>query len=213
MPCMCGSEIRNLSWLRLAIWMILQCEECNFCAVFATCCSSWVHINTGTSKRSVLLPEGATHLDYIYNSNKMVARSLGSSRSITIYVLYFAYTCLQRVHARSNICQVEHGWFSTYDFFLFPIPCMHMICIVPWFLYVDLRCILLFMLIVARGGTFSSSNLARRSWSSIIDLSSLPHGSVHLGQDVPNWVQWVHGLYSNMRNKCMHAWYPTLNFT
>jgi hypothetical protein len=153
MPCMCGSEIRNLSWLRLAIWMILQCEECNFCAVFATCCSSWVHINTGTSKRSVLLPEGATHLDYIYNSNKMVARSLGSSRSITIYVLYFAYTCLQRVHARSNICQVEHGWFSTYDFFLFlPIPCMHMICIVPWFLYVDLRCILLFMLIVARGG-------------------------------------------------------------
>ncbi|CAK9074833.1 unnamed protein product, partial [Durusdinium trenchii] len=67
-------DINSDSGLALAIWLVLNCREDSFVVLFATCCSSWVHINSGTSKRSLLLPEGATQLDYIVNSNKMVAR-------------------------------------------------------------------------------------------------------------------------------------------
>lgn len=61
--------------LRLAIWLILCGRENQLFCLFATCCSSWVHINTGTSKRSVLLPTGDTSKEYVEKSNCMVARN------------------------------------------------------------------------------------------------------------------------------------------
>ena len=130
-------------WLRLAIWMILNCKEDNFLAVFATCCSSWVHVNTGTSKRSLLLPEGATNLDYIGNSNKMVARWFSTIRSIMISAFYFFYVhahidaciCMLAL-STGQTCDIEHGWFSIYDF-----PCIHVIPLAPKLLYtLDLIC-------------------------------------------------------------------------
>ena len=60
---------------RLAIWLVLNCREDPFFCVFGTCCSSWVHINSGTSKRSWLLPEGQGSLAYIQASNMMVSRT------------------------------------------------------------------------------------------------------------------------------------------
>ena len=59
---------------RLAIWLILNCRENNFFCLFATCCSSWVHVNRGTSRRSCLLPEGNVGLGYIERANQMVSR-------------------------------------------------------------------------------------------------------------------------------------------
>jgi hypothetical protein len=60
---------------RLAIWLVLNCREDHFFCLFGTCCSSWVHINSGASKRSWLLPEGQQSLAYIEASNKMVSRT------------------------------------------------------------------------------------------------------------------------------------------
>lgn len=68
---------RRLAYLRLAVHLILQGRQGDFCCLFGTVCSSWVAINAGTSRRSLLLPEGAEHLEYIRLANSMVSRSDG----------------------------------------------------------------------------------------------------------------------------------------
>ena len=61
---------------RIAVWLLLQCKPNNFFTLLATVCSSWVGINNGTSRRSILLPEGREDLLYIQIANGMAARLL-----------------------------------------------------------------------------------------------------------------------------------------
>ena len=126
---------------RLAIWLILNARENAFFALFATCCSSWVHINSGTSRRSLLLPEGHTELDYILNSNCMVSRIFGLYTFFWQPMGYMFQWSGMLLHACRHMQQDC----------LTPTPketvtSSHEACL--------LRTVLLFLLIVARGGTF-----------------------------------------------------------
>ena len=58
------------------MWLVTQCSPGNFFVLLATVCSSWVHINAGTSRRSILLPEGREDLLYIQIANGMASRTL-----------------------------------------------------------------------------------------------------------------------------------------
>ena len=60
----------------MCIHLILSCREDSFCTVWGTVCSSWVHMNSGTSHRSRLLPEGDVRKPYIRDANTMVSRRL-----------------------------------------------------------------------------------------------------------------------------------------
>ena len=75
--------------LRLAVHLILCAKEDSFVAMFGTVCSSWVHMNCFTSKRSILLPEGDWSLEYIENANRMVSRFL--SRYSDWYVFIYCF--------------------------------------------------------------------------------------------------------------------------
>ena len=66
----------GLGAIRIAVWLILNCSESKFFAVFATVCSSWVQMNAFTSKRSHLLPEGDVGKANIKEANQMVSRKL-----------------------------------------------------------------------------------------------------------------------------------------
>ncbi|CAL1131298.1 unnamed protein product [Cladocopium goreaui] len=59
----------------IAVWLISQCRPKNFFILLATVCSSWVHVNAGTSRRSMLLPEGREDLPYIQLANGMASRT------------------------------------------------------------------------------------------------------------------------------------------
>lgn len=54
--------------------MILCCEEDRFLAILGTPCSSWVHINVGTSRRSILNADGAVQYRYVREANCMLSR-------------------------------------------------------------------------------------------------------------------------------------------
>ena len=60
--------------MRLAVWLLSQCRQQSFFVLLATVCSSWVHINSGTSRRSLLLPEGRDELQYVALANGMASR-------------------------------------------------------------------------------------------------------------------------------------------
>lgn len=62
-------------FLRLAIWAILNAQEDRFWVLMGTVCSSWVHLNVGTSKRSILLPSGDESKAYIRDANSMLSRT------------------------------------------------------------------------------------------------------------------------------------------
>ena len=61
---------------RLAIYLLLQCDPSNFFHLEALVCSSWVHINKGTSRRSYLVPEGDTTRPGIRAANRMASRPI-----------------------------------------------------------------------------------------------------------------------------------------
>lgn len=63
-------------WPRLYIHLILSARTFNFGSVFATVCSSWVWINSYTSGRSLLNPEGDESKQYIRLANMMMSRNL-----------------------------------------------------------------------------------------------------------------------------------------
>ena len=69
LSCFCSCE------LRLGIWLLLQCKEDEFLTMWGIVCSSWVQTNAGTSKRSILLPEGDTSRRYIRQANAMASRN------------------------------------------------------------------------------------------------------------------------------------------
>lgn len=58
------------------MWLVLQAKESEFFVLLATVCSSWVHINCGTSRRSQLFPEGREDLEYVRQANTMASRKL-----------------------------------------------------------------------------------------------------------------------------------------
>ena len=62
--------------LRLAIWLILNGREGELFVLLATVCSSWIHLNRGTSKRSQICPEGDRSRLYVRQANMMVSRIL-----------------------------------------------------------------------------------------------------------------------------------------
>lgn len=66
----------------MAIHLILSCKPGEFATVWATVCSSWVHMNCYTSCRSVLLPEGDQGKSYIRQANTMVSRILPMQKEI-----------------------------------------------------------------------------------------------------------------------------------
>ena len=51
------------------MWIVLNMRPNDSLLVLATVCSSWSSINVGTSKRSILLPEGDTSLAYVARAN------------------------------------------------------------------------------------------------------------------------------------------------
>lgn len=78
--------LTNLGF-RIAVWLISQCRPKNFFILLATVCSSWVHVNAGTSRRSMLLPEGREDLPYIQLANGMASRTLwGHIHVYTVWV-------------------------------------------------------------------------------------------------------------------------------
>lgn len=60
--------------LRLAIALIIFSDP-HLMALIATQCSSFVHINTGTSKRSEVCPDGDTNMPSVVLGNALAARS------------------------------------------------------------------------------------------------------------------------------------------
>lgn len=68
----------------MAIHLILNCEEDSFTTVWGTVCSSWIHMNCGTSRRSKVCPEGDCRKPYVRAANEMVSRSLVCSLLIRV---------------------------------------------------------------------------------------------------------------------------------
>ena len=69
--------LQHIGKPRLCIWLLLQREEDHFLTSWGIVCSSWVQTNAGTSKRSILCPQGDTSKGYIKRANTMCARTLG----------------------------------------------------------------------------------------------------------------------------------------
>lgn len=65
--------------LRLYVHLILSARESGFSTIWATVCSSWVWINSYTSGRSLLNPEGNLCREYVSLANAMVSRNLVSA--------------------------------------------------------------------------------------------------------------------------------------
>jgi len=74
------TEMTLWAFLRTIIWMILCAKEDQFWVLMGVVCSSWVSINVGTSKRSVLCPTGDERLQYVIDANCMVSRLPGNWR-------------------------------------------------------------------------------------------------------------------------------------
>ena len=62
-------------WPRLAIWLLLQCEEDRFWMILGTPCSSWIHLNVGTSRRSILNADGDLRHRYVREANSTLSRT------------------------------------------------------------------------------------------------------------------------------------------
>ena len=60
---------------RLAVAMVLQGTWSQVVCFFGTCCSSFVNINSGTSGRSALVPEGCDAVPSVRSSNKLLCRT------------------------------------------------------------------------------------------------------------------------------------------
>lgn len=76
MCCMFRHQFTNLSFQsRLCVWLILQLCPGDSLAVIATVCSSFSRMNVGTSRRSILLPEGWSELAYVRQANSMMSRT------------------------------------------------------------------------------------------------------------------------------------------
>lgn len=79
--------------LRTIIWMILCAKENAFWVLLGVVCSSWVSINRGTSKRSILCPSGDERHQYVKDANNMVSRFPGYWVYIYIYLEGHSYEC------------------------------------------------------------------------------------------------------------------------
>ncbi len=60
--------------LRVALAMALQGKVDECVTFWAICCSSWVHMNSGTSKRDFLTPMGCQAFKSVLVANLLVAR-------------------------------------------------------------------------------------------------------------------------------------------
>ena len=56
--------------------MLLEGKWGAVVSFWAICCSSWIHMNSGTSKRSALLPEGFTLYESVAKANLLVSRQV-----------------------------------------------------------------------------------------------------------------------------------------
>ena len=56
--------------------LVLQGAWSQLVTVFATCCSSFVQINSGTSGRDLLTPEGQLAHPSVMRANKLLSRTL-----------------------------------------------------------------------------------------------------------------------------------------
>ena len=87
---------------RLYVHLILSAREYNFASVWATVCFSWVWLNSYTSGRSLLNPEGDVDKEYVKLANMMMSRTVLFSLYMVIAV--YGHGCLL----------LEHSTFQTY---------------------------------------------------------------------------------------------------
>ncbi|CAE7403155.1 unnamed protein product [Symbiodinium pilosum] len=69
-------DLNSDSGFALAVVLILQGAWSQLVGIFATCCSSFVQINSGTSGRDMLTPEGRVNLPSVARSNKLLSRTV-----------------------------------------------------------------------------------------------------------------------------------------
>ena len=100
-----GIQLQFRFEIRLAIHLILSAKEGCFATLWGTVCSSWVHINSFTSKRTLLNPEGDTSRRYIEQANTMVSRCL----CLYIYFIYHV-TMMPCFHGVFSPCDVYMNW-------------------------------------------------------------------------------------------------------
>ena len=105
---------------RMAIYLLTQCRPGNFFVLLGMVCSSWVHINVGTSRRSILLPEGREDLIYIQWANSMASRTVSAtlvglekcSLCATYLSIYIYIYCMEPIIKYTMQCLLECyiGW-------------------------------------------------------------------------------------------------------
>ena len=116
--------------LRLAVFVLLQCRVGDFFALVATVCSSWVSINVGTSRRSLLYPEGAD-LPYISRANCMMSRTVrgwnciarGWSSKNNFCYIYLLSQCLDPRKTVENLFPGNPRWIYIYIYIWIYLPC------------------------------------------------------------------------------------------
>ena len=75
--------------LRLCIGMVLNGDQ-DLLSLVATECSSFIHLNSGTSKRSDAMPDGDPSVPSVWNANGLAARSC----LIMLLLVLMGYTFL-----------------------------------------------------------------------------------------------------------------------
>ena len=88
---------------RLCVWAVLNMKPNASLLVMAVVCSSWSRINVGTSRRSILLPEGWQKLQYVTTANSMMSRTHLGIVEISFRVSCFQYpTPLDETNIHGN---------------------------------------------------------------------------------------------------------------
>lgn len=87
--------------LRLAVALLLQSTFQQVVVMMAPPCSTWISINAGTSKRTILCPAGDTSLLQNRKSNKLACRLLGLKKNVVFtfqmkmfWLFYICTVCL-----------------------------------------------------------------------------------------------------------------------
>ena len=77
--------------LRICVWLLLNCRQGSFYALFAPVCSSWVGVNQATSRRTIAFPWGDLTKEYIVRANTMCSRLGRWLYEVCLIVLCMCY--------------------------------------------------------------------------------------------------------------------------
>ena len=79
--------------------------------MFGTCCSSFVRINAGTSKRDALIPESSDDIPTVRVGNKLLCRT---DQLSSCFVQRYIYTCNKLASFRLCMLSRPVGGFRSY---------------------------------------------------------------------------------------------------